>query len=92
MYEKQNEFSRAELLFAEIFQLDQSRLVLATSFLSEFELAKYSNTFKSSEAYIGSFILNRWRVNRLVQFEKLNRLAFDHVLLIKAFFLKLELN
>ncbi|MBK8643225.1 MAG: CHAT domain-containing protein [Saprospiraceae bacterium] len=88
LYEKQNEFSRAELLFAEIFQLDQSRLVLATSFLSEFELAKYSNTFKSSEAYIGSFILNRWRVNRLVQFEKLNRLAFDHVLFNKGFLLE----
>ena len=87
LYENQKKFTNSELLLEEACQLDQARLVLATSFLSEFELTKLNATFKSSGANLCSFLFNRFRLNKLIQSEKLNKLVFDHVLFNKGFLL-----
>lgn len=85
LYERQIRFFDSEPLLEEAFFLSQTRLLNATSFLSEVELAKFANTFQNSGGDLCAFLFAR-AVSR-EQAGILPILAYDHALFYKGFLL-----
>ncbi|MBK9641624.1 MAG: CHAT domain-containing protein [Saprospiraceae bacterium] len=85
LYERQNLFSNAGPLLEEALANSQSRLVNATSFLSEQELAKYAVTFQKSGDNLSAYLLARQAAE--AEPGILPTLAYDHALFYKGFLL-----
>ncbi len=85
LYERQSRFLEAEPLLEEVLTLSQSKLLHATSFLSEIELAKYTAISQSSGDDLRAYLLAR-QVNE-VSPGILPSLAYDHALFNKGFLL-----
>jgi CHAT domain-containing protein len=84
-YEELYRYSDSEPFLKETYTLSQTKMVKATSFLSEKELSKYAATFQSSGGRLISYLLARLSSER--QLGILPSLAFDHALFYKGFLL-----
>ena len=83
IYERQKRFFESDLLLEESGTLLQSRLIKATSFLSEVELTSYSNAFQFSTNSLIAYLLER----KTIEFQTgvLPTIAFDLALFYKGF-------
>jgi CHAT domain-containing protein/Tfp pilus assembly protein PilF len=85
MYERQNRFFESDLLLEESGTLTQSRVVQASSFLSEQELTDYTTYFQFHGNSLSAFLFIRKAME--AQTGILPNLAFDNALLYKGFLL-----
>ncbi|MBK7344850.1 MAG: CHAT domain-containing protein [Saprospiraceae bacterium] len=85
LYEKQTRYIDAEPFIKEALSNSQSRLINATSFLSEHELAKYAATFKYADDLINGYLYARQTNDATLGM--LPKFAFDNVLFYKGFLL-----
>jgi len=85
LFERQGNFMEGEPLLADALLRSSSRMLNASSFLSENELAKYTATFQHDGNYLNSYIIARQA--KKVQPGILPNLAYNHVLFKKGFLL-----
>jgi CHAT domain-containing protein/Flp pilus assembly protein TadD len=85
LYERQSRFLEAESLIEEARTHSQSRMVNATSFLSERELANYTATFQNNGDNLSAYLLARQAAE--AEPGILPTLAYDHALFYKGFLL-----
>ncbi len=85
LYERQGRIAEADTLLKEVFVANEARIGLATSFMSEEELAKYIQLFESDGndlyGYLYARTINKQDVSQL------SKLSFDHTLYYKGFLL-----
>lgn len=85
LYEKQKRFSASEPLLTAYAGLEQVQLSKAVTFLSERELAKYTNRFQQYAHSLDAFLYARQRNGQPLG--SLPALAFDQSLFYKGFLL-----
>lgn len=85
LYERLSRYLDAELLLAEGLNHTRNRLVSATFFLSEQELAKYVVTLENNGVNLSSYL--QARETNEAQHGMLPNLAYDHTLFYKGFLL-----
>ena len=79
--EIQKKYSDSDKFLKELNELDQERMRNAISFLSEVELANYSESFQHRTSELGTYILSR----PIASVDNLTRLVLDNALFSKGF-------
>ncbi len=85
LYETQYRFAESEPLWEEYFQLIQSRLYQAVTFLSEREISGYATIYQSGGNWLSSFL--HFRLSKGWPADRLAAVGYDHVLFDKGFLL-----
>ncbi|MBL7819682.1 MAG: CHAT domain-containing protein [Saprospiraceae bacterium] len=85
IYESQSLLLTAEQVLQEMQKISQDKLLKASTFLSEQELAKYSDIFKESGEYLSTYLYARQKSRK--QSGILPMLLYDYSLFYKGFLL-----
>lgn len=85
LYERQGRYAEADTLLHDVFIANEARVNLATSFLSEQELANYIRLFEKDGNDLYGYLHSRTVNGQDLTW--LNQLAYDHTLYYKGFLL-----
>jgi CHAT domain-containing protein len=87
LYERLKKYSLSQPLLVEGAALGAARLVKSNAYLSEHELASYTNAYQNSGITMGSCLFSRPRVAGEIQVGILPSVAFNQSLFYKGFLL-----